>query len=117
MRELKSSAEKLAYAAAYYEKNKEKIKARRRERWALANEEQRERQRESSRRYYHEVGAEASKARTIKWMRENRELVNARMRLSRYIKKGDTAAVERETALIAKLRADKAKQANVKVRT
>ena len=31
---VKSSARKLAYGAEYYERNKERIKARRRERWA-----------------------------------------------------------------------------------
>ena len=102
---VKSSARKLAYGAEYYERNKERIKARRRERWAKASEEERDRQREWSREHYHRT-AEKSKARTVEWLRANKELVNARARLSRY-KKGDTVAVEREEQLIATLLAQK----------
>lgn len=103
---VKSSARKLAYGAEYYERNKERIKARRRERWAKASEEERDRQREWSREHYHRT-AEKSKARTVEWLRSNKELVNARARLSRYKKKGDTVAIEREEKLIAKLLAQK----------
>ena len=103
---VKSSARKLAYGAEYYERNKERIKARRRERWAKASEEERDRQREWSREHYHRT-AEKSKARTVEWLRANRELVNARARLSRYKKRNDTVAIEREQALIAELLAQK----------
>ena len=103
---VKSSARKLAYGAEYYERNKERIKARRRERWAKASEEERDRQREWSREHYHRT-AEKSKARTVEWMRANRELVNARARLSRYKKRNDMVAVEREQALIVELLAQK----------
>jgi hypothetical protein len=103
---VKSSARKLAYGAEYYERNKERIKARRRERWAKASEEERDRQRECSREHYHRT-AEKSKARTVEWLRANKDLVNARARLSRYKKKGDTEAVKREEKLIATLLAQK----------
>lgn len=103
---VKSSARKLAYGAEYYERNKERIKARRRERWAKASEEERDRQREWGREHYHR-NSEKAKARTVEWMRANRELVNARARLSRYKKRNDTVAVEREQALIAELLAQK----------
>jgi hypothetical protein len=43
----------------------------------------------------------------VEWLRANKELVNARARLSRYKKKGDTVAVEREEQLIATLLAQK----------
>lgn len=99
---VKSSARKLAYGAEYYERNKERIKARRRERWAKASEEERDRQREWSREHYHRT-AEKSKARTVEWLRANKDLVNARARLSRYKKKGNMEAVERERKLIAEL--------------
>ena len=99
---VKSSARKLAYGAEYYERNKERIKARRRERWAKASEEERDRQREWSREHYHRT-AEKSKKRTVEWLRANKDLVNARARLSRYKKKGDVAAIEREEKLIAEL--------------
>lgn len=103
---VKSSARKLAYGAEYYERNKERIKARRRERWAKASEEERDRQREWSREHYHR-NSEKAKSKTVEWLRANRELVNARARLSRYKKKGDAGAVEREEALIAELLAQK----------
>ena len=103
---VKSSARKLAYGAEYYERNKERIKARRRERWAKASEEERDRQREWSREHYHR-NSEKAKTRTVEWMRANRELVNARARLSRYKKLGKIEAVEREEALIAELLAQK----------
>ena len=103
---VKSSARKLAYGAEYYERNKERIKARRRERWAKASEEERDRQRVASGEHYHKT-AEASKKRTVEWLRANKELVNARARLSRYKKKGDKMAVEREEKLIAELLAQK----------
>ena len=90
---VKSSARKLAYGAEYYERNKERIKARRR-------------QREWSREHYHRT-AEKSKARTVEWLRANKDLVNARARLCRYKKKGDTEAVKREEQLIAALLAQK----------
>lgn len=103
---VKSSARKLAYGAEYYERNKERIKARRRERWAKASEEERDRQRVASREHYHKTAA-ASKKRTVEWLRANKELVNARARLSRYRKKEDMVAVEREEKLIATLLAQK----------
>lgn len=103
---VKSSPRKLAYGAEYYEKNKERIKAHRRERWAKASEEERDRQRIASREYYYRT-TEKSKARTIEWLRSNRELVNARARLSRYKKKGDVEAIKREEQLIATLLAQK----------
>lgn len=103
---VKSSARKLAYGAEYYERNKERIKARRRERWAKASEEERDRQREWSREHYHRT-AEKSKARTVEWLRANKDLVNARARLCRYKKKGDTEAAKREEQLIATLLAQK----------
>lgn len=109
---VKSSARKLAYGAEYYERNKERIKARRRERWAKASEEERDRQREWSREHYHRT-AEKSKARTVEWLRANKELVNARARLSRYKKKGDTVAIEREEQLIATLLAQKKNRTEV----
>ena len=102
----KSSARKLAYGAEYYERNKERIKAKRRERWAKASEEERDRQREWSREHYHRNN-EKAKARTLEWMRANKDLVNARARLYRYKKAGKTEAVEREEALIAELLAQK----------
>jgi hypothetical protein len=40
-------------------------------------------------------------------MRANKELVNARVRLSRYKKLGDNERIEREEALIAQLLAQK----------
>ena len=103
---VKSSARKLAYGAEYYERNKERIKARRRERWKNANEEERERQREWGRESYHR-NPEKNKARAVEWMRTNKELVNARVRLSRYKKLGDNERIEREEALIAQLLAQK----------
>ena len=103
---VKSSARKLAYGAEYYERNKERIKARRRERWAKASEEERDRQREWSREHYHRT-AEKSKARTVEWLRANKDLVNGRARLCRYKKKGDAEAVKREEQLIATLLAQK----------
>lgn len=102
----KSSAKKLAYAADYYERNKERIKARRRERWAEAGEEERARQREWGREHYHR-NKEKSKARTMAWQRKNRELVNAKARLRRYKAKGLHNAIEREEQLIAMLLAQK----------
>lgn len=102
MKMVKSSARKLAYGAEYYERNKERIKARRRERWAKASEEERDRQREWSREHYHRT-AEKSKARAVEWHRANRELVNAKARLKRYKAKGLLEAVEREEQLIAML--------------
>ena len=99
---VKSSARKLAYGAEYYERNKERIKARRRERWAKASEEERDRQRMWGREHYHR-NSEKNKAKTVEWLRANRELVNARARLSRYKKLGKTDAIEREEQLIAKL--------------
>jgi hypothetical protein len=39
----------------------------------------------------------------VEWLRANKDLVNARARLSRYKKKGDMEAVEREKKLIAEL--------------
>ena len=109
---VKSSARKLAYGAEYYERNKERIKARRRERWAKASEEERDRQREWSREHYHRT-AEKSKARTVEWLRANKDLVNARARLSRSKKKGDTEAVKREEQLIATLLAQKKNRTEV----
>lgn len=103
---VKSSSRKLAYGAEYYERNKERIKARRRERWAKASEEERDRQREWSREHYHRTAGKC-KARTVEWLRANKDLVNARARLSRYKKKGDTEAVKREEKLIAELLAQK----------
>lgn len=102
----KSSVRKLEYGKEYYERNKERIKARRRERWKNADKETRERQREYSLEHYH-ANKEKSNARTVAWMRENRELVNARARLARYKKQGKDEAVKREEQLIATLLAQK----------
>lgn len=102
----KSSARKLAYGKEYYERNKERILANRAERWKNADEETRYRQRECSREHYHR-NKEKSNARTVAWMRENRELVNARNRLARYRKQGKAELIEREEALISELLAKK----------
>lgn len=102
----KSSPAKLAYAREYYEKHKEYIKARRRERWKNADEEARDRQRMYGREWYHR-NSEQSKSKTLSWMRANKELVNARVRLSRYRKQGKTELIEREETLIAQLLAEK----------
>lgn len=98
----KSSNRKLEYGKEYYERNRERILEARKLRWKKAGGEIREKQRESSREYYHR-NKEKSNEKTVKWLRENKDLVNARARLSRYKKKGDLAAVEREERLIAEL--------------
>lgn len=102
----KSSTRKLEYGKEYYERNRERIIEARKLRWKNANSEQRERQRECSREHYHR-NKEKSKARTVAWQRENRELVNAKARLKRYKAKGLQDAVKREEELIATLLAQK----------
>ena len=98
----KSSTRKLEYGKEYYERNKERIKARRRERWKNADNEMRERQREYSLEHYH-ANKEKSNARAVAWMRENRDLVNARARLARYKKQGKDEAAKNEEEFIAVL--------------
>jgi hypothetical protein len=110
----KSSARKLEYGKEYYERNKERIKARRRERWKNADKETRERQREYSLEHYH-ANKEKSNARTVAWMRENRELVNARARLARYKKQGRSEAAKNEEELIAVLLEKKQQSKKVKI--
>lgn len=99
---LKSDIKKLEYGREYYKQNREKVKARRRERWAEATPEQREQQRLWSREWYNR-NSDKSKQRTVEWMRKNKELVNARVRLSRYKKQGKTELIEREERLIESL--------------
>lgn len=106
MDELKSTPEKLAYAKAYYIKNAERIKARRRERWKEGGEEAKVKQREYCRKYYHK-NPTSSKERTIAWQKENREIVNSKARLKRYRDKGLTEAVEKEEKLLQKLLEEK----------
>lgn len=103
---IKSSPRKLEYGKEYYERNKERILKQKRARWKMADTELRDRQRECSREHYHR-NKEKSKARTVAWQRENRELVNAKARLKRYKAKGLQAAIEREEELIATLLAQK----------
>ena len=98
----KSSLRKLEYAKEYYERNRERILEARKLRWKKATVEQRERQRECSKEHYHR-NKEKSKANTIRWLRENKEIVNARARLSRYRKQGKADLIEREEKLIAEL--------------
>lgn len=102
----KSSMRKLEYGKEYYERNKERILEARKARWKNADEDMKERQREWSRDHYYR-NKEKNHERTLAWMRANRELVNARARLSRYKKKGNIPAVEREEQLIATLLAQK----------
>lgn len=99
---LKSDIKKLEYGRDYYKRNREKVKARRRERWAEATTEQREQQRAWSREWYNR-NSDKSKQRTVDWMRKNKELVNARVRLSRYKKQGKIELIEREERLIESL--------------
>ena len=98
----KSSLHKLEYAKEYYERNRERILEARKLRWKKATAEQREKQRECSKEHYHR-NKEKSKANTVRWLRENKEIVNARARLSRYRKQGKTDLIEREEKLIAEL--------------
>lgn len=95
---------KKEYAKAYYEKNKERIKENRRNRWKNATAEQREKQRKSSREFYHR-NATKNKERAVAWMREHRELTNARARLSRYKKQGNQQRVLKELEFIEQLKA------------
>ena len=95
---MKSSAERLEAAREYYQRNKERIKSRRRERYWENPDAERKKQRRYSKTAYHK-DPEASKKRTVEWMRKNRELVNARERLRRYRKKGLSDKVA-ETELI-----------------
>lgn len=98
----RSTQRKLEYAKEYYERNKERILERRRERWQNADNEMRERQREWSKEYYYR-NAEKSNAKAVEWMRNNKELVNARERLRRYKKQNKIELIEREEKLIAEL--------------
>lgn len=98
----RSTQRKLEYAKEYYERNKERILERRRERWQNADTEMRERQREWSKEYYYR-NAEKSNAKAVEWMRNNKELVNARERLRRYKKQNKIELIEREEKLIAEL--------------
>lgn len=98
----RSSPEKLKYAKEYYERNKERILEQRRKRWENADEELRAKQRSWCKDYYYRNSAKAN-ANTVKWMRENKELVNARERLRRYKKQGKIELIEREEKLIAEL--------------
>jgi hypothetical protein len=98
----RSTQRKLEYAKEYYERNKERILERRRERWQNADDRMKERQREWSKEYYYR-NAEKSNAKAVEWMRNNKELVNARERLRRYKKQNKTELIEREEKLIAEL--------------
>ena len=98
----RSTQRKLEYAKEYYERNKERILERRRERWKNADDEMKERQREWSKEYYYR-NAEKSNAKAVEWMRNNKELVNARERLRRYKKQNKVELIEREEKLIAEL--------------
>ena len=109
---LKSDIKRLEYAKEYYQRNKEKIKARRRERWAEANEEQRAKHREECKRSYAK-NPEKSKNRTLQWFKENRELVNARVRMYRYKKEGKTDLVLREQALIEQIKLKKSQNKSI----
>lgn len=100
---MKSSQERLDYAKEYYQRNKEKIKEQRRLRWANSTPEQRERQRISSRKHYHK-NSEKNKERAVAWMRKNKELVNARARLTRYRKLGLTERVYEEEQNIKRIK-------------
>ena len=110
----RSTQRKLEYAKEYYERNKERILERRRERWQNADDSMKERQREWSKEYYYR-NAEKSNAKAVEWMRNNKELVNARERLRRYKKQNKVELIEREEKLIAELlaaRQNKRKQQN-----
>lgn len=98
----RSTQRKLEYAKEYYERNKERILERRRERWQNADDSMKERQREWSKEYYYR-NAEKSNAKAVEWMRNNKELVNARERLRRYKKQNKIELIEREEKLIAEL--------------
>lgn len=98
----RSTQRKLEYAKEYYERNKERILERRRERWQNADDSMKERQREWSKEYYYR-NAEKSNAKAVEWMRNNKELVNARERLRRYKKQNKVELIEREEKLIAEL--------------
>lgn len=98
----RSTQRKLEYAKEYYERNKERILERRRERWQNADDRMKERQREWSKEYYYR-NAEKSNAKAVEWMRNNKELVNARERLRRYKKQNKIELIEREEKLIAEL--------------
>lgn len=98
----RSTQRKLEYAKEYYERNKERILERRRKRWQNADDEMRQRQREWSKEYYYR-NAEKSNSKTVEWMRNNRELVNARERLRRYKRQNKMELIEREEKLIAEL--------------
>jgi hypothetical protein len=98
----RSTQRKLEYAKEYYERNRERILKQRKERWANADEETRERQRVWSREFYHR-NSERSKEKAVEWMRNNREITNARARLWRYKKQNKTDLIEREEKLIAEL--------------
>lgn len=102
----KSSVRKLEYGKEYYERNRERILEARKLRWKNADEEQREKQREHCRDYYYR-NKESSNRRAVQWMRDNKELVNARNRLTRYRKQGKTELAKREEKLIAELLAKK----------
>ena len=98
----RSTPEKLKYAKEYYERNKERILEQRRKRWENADDELRAKQRSWCKDYYYRNASKAN-ANTVKWMRENKELVNARERLRRYKKQGKIELNEREEKLIAEL--------------
>jgi hypothetical protein len=98
----KSSLRKLEYGKEYYERNRERILEARKLRWKNASDELREQQREWAREHYHR-NKEKANANTVQWLRENKELVNARARLSRYRKQGRADLIEREEKLIAEL--------------
>ena len=102
MNQLKSTPERLAYAKEYYERNAEKIKARRRERWQEGGEEAKAKQRQWCKESYHR-NAEACKARTVAWQRANKEIVNCKARLKRYQQKGMTEAAQKEQKLLQEL--------------
>ena len=103
----------LEYAKDYYQRNKEKVKARRRERYRENYEGEKARQREYSKKYYH-ANADGSKRKAVEWMRENREIVNCRARLSRYKKAGVTELIERETKLLQELLENKQNKGIIK---
>lgn len=103
---LKSTEERLEKAREYYQRNKEKIKERRRERYWSDPEGERKKQRVYSKTAYYKDPA-ASKARTVEWMRKNKDLVNARERLRRYRKKGDVGKIKETELLIETLTKNK----------